>query len=105
MSFHRIDYDRLEQVGWKAILSGGLEWIHEMARALLRENGFDGLGCDDHETLLVVQHSEEVLSKERWQKLHQASNPDTMGKNSCVQQHRPSGQLCLKNIHHLWSEP
>ncbi|KAG7342505.1 hypothetical protein IV203_007598 [Nitzschia inconspicua] len=85
ISFHRIDYDRLQQMGWKATLRIGPEWTHEMAKAPRRENVFAGLGFNEHlpETHLVMLDSEEVLSNERCQTLHRATDkvhmtgPDT----------------------------
>ncbi|KAG7370083.1 hypothetical protein IV203_027829 [Nitzschia inconspicua] len=85
ISTHRIDYDRLQQIGWKPALRMGPEWTHEMAKALRRENVFAGLGVQEQlpETHLVVLDSDEVLSNDRWQTLHQASDkvhmtgPDT----------------------------
>ncbi|KAG7355374.1 hypothetical protein IV203_000060 [Nitzschia inconspicua] len=87
-SHHRINYDRLKQIGWDATLRSGPEWIHETARTLQREKVFAALGCNEHrpETHLVVLDSDEVLSNERWQTLHHASDkvhmtgPDTRGR-------------------------
>ncbi|KAG7354328.1 hypothetical protein IV203_003684 [Nitzschia inconspicua] len=85
IAHHRINYDRLEQIGWEATLRSGPAWIHEMARTLQREKVVAALGCNEHrpETHLVVLDSDEVFSNERWQTLHQASDkvhmtgPDT----------------------------
>ncbi|KAG7360715.1 hypothetical protein IV203_035814 [Nitzschia inconspicua] len=88
IAHHRINYDRLKQIGWEATLRSGPEWIHETARTLQREKVFASLGCNEHrpETHLVVLDSDEVLPNERWQTLHQASDkvhmtgPDTRGR-------------------------
>ncbi|KAG7357483.1 hypothetical protein IV203_002171 [Nitzschia inconspicua] len=88
IAHHRINYDRLKQIGWDATLRSGPEWIHETARTLQREKVFAALGCNEHrpETHLVVLDSDEVLSNERWQTLHHASDkvhmtgPDTRGR-------------------------